>query len=96
MNNPAPAIPSSRCCQPVLDRVEAYVRNEPAKAMAAAFGVGLLLKILPAQALVRPIGSLAVKVLPPALLGLGLLKAAELCCQKGTGPACEHPPERQT
>jgi hypothetical protein len=61
---------------------EAYVRREPAKAVAVAMGAGLLLKLLPTRAMVRPLTTLAVTLLPPALLGLGLLKAFELCCQQ--------------
>lgn len=81
MNNPDPTHPADLCLQRVFDKTEAYVRREPAKAVAAAFGAGLLLKLLPARAIARPIATLAAGLLPPALLGLGLLKAFELCCQ---------------
>ena len=81
MNDRDPPHPAELCLQRTLAKTEAYVRREPTKAVAAAMGTGLLLKLLPTRALVRPITTLAVALLPPALLGLGLLKAFELCCQ---------------
>jgi len=81
MNDRDPPHPAELCLQRTLERTEAYVRREPAKAVAAALGAGLLLKLLPTRAMVRPITTLAAALLPPALLGLGLLKAFELCCQ---------------
>jgi hypothetical protein len=62
--------------------MEAYMRREPAKAVAVAMGAGVLLKLLPTRAMVRPLATLAVTLVPPALLGLGLVKAFELCCQQ--------------
>lgn len=82
MNDREPPHPAEFCLQRSLERTEAYVRREPAKAMAAAMGAGLLLKLLPARAMVRPLATLAVTLVPPALLGLGLVKAFELCCQQ--------------
>lgn len=55
-------------------------------------GTGLLLKLLPTRAMVRPIATLAVALFPPALLGLGLLKAFELCCQQSTLKPLASPP----
>lgn len=82
MNDSDTPHPAELCLQRILERTEAYVRHEPAKAVAAAMGTGLLLKLLPTRAMVRPLTTLAVTLLPPALLGLGLLKAFELCCQQ--------------
>jgi hypothetical protein len=42
--------------------------------------------------MVRPLTTLAVAFLPPALLGLGLLKAFELCCQQTKNQAAPTPP----
>lgn len=67
--------------------MEAYVRREPARAVATALGAGLLLKLLPARALARPLGAAATTLLPPTLVGLGIIKALELCLQGG-GAAC--------
>lgn len=82
MNDLESPHPAELCIQRALETTEAYVRREPAMAVAAAFGAGLLLKLLPSRAVARPIATVAVKLLPPTLLGLGLLKAFELCCQK--------------
>ena len=81
MNNSDSAIPVEPGIERILSTVEDYVRREPLKASAVAFGAGLLLKLLPARAVARPVATLAVKLLPPALVGLGLLKALEICCQ---------------
>ena len=69
------------CLQQLLSRAHTYVRREPEKAVLAAIGTGLLLKLLPPRAVVRPITALPVTLLPPALLGFGILKAFELCCE---------------
>ncbi len=84
MNDREPPLPAELCLQRTLERAEAYVRHEPTKAVVAAMGTGLLLKLLPTRAMVRPLTTLAVALLPPVLLGLGLLKAFELCCQTTT------------
>jgi hypothetical protein len=82
MNDPEPPHPAELCLQRTLERIEACMRREPAKAVAVAMGAGLLLKLLPTRAMVRPLATLAVTLVPPALLGLGLVKAFELCCQQ--------------
>lgn len=92
MNDREPPHPAELCLQRTLARTEAFVRREPAKAVAVAMGTGLLLKLLPTCAMIRPITTLAVALLPPALLGLGLLKAFELCCQTTTLKPALTPP----
>ncbi len=84
MNAPETPHPAELCLQRTLERTEDYVRREPTKAVAAAMGAGLLLKLLPTRSMVRPLTTLAVALLPPALLGLGLIKAFELCTQPDT------------
>lgn len=84
------------CLQRTLANAEAYVRREPTKAVAAAFGAGLLLKLLPTRSMVRPITTLAVALLPPALLGLGLLKAFEICCQHANLQPAQQPSVEST
>ncbi|HBJ86263.1 MAG TPA: hypothetical protein DDZ88_20845 [Verrucomicrobiales bacterium] len=94
MNDLDPPHPAELCLQRTLERTEAYVRREPVKAVAAAMGAGLLLKLLPTRAMVRPLTTLAVTLVPTALLGLGLVKAFELCCQQTKlKPAPPSPPE---
>lgn len=92
MNNPESPHPAELCIQRVLEKTEDYVRREPVKAVAAAFGAGLLLKLLPTRAVARPIATVAVKLLPPTLIGLGLLKVFELCCQQNSCHAAAMPP----
>lgn len=65
-----------------LKRVEDYVRREPTKATAAALGAGLVLNLVPARYLASATAGLATRLLPPVLLGLGVLKAFEICCEK--------------
>ena len=94
MNDRDTPHPAELCLQRTLERTEDYVRREPTKAVAAAMGAGLLLKLLPTRSMVRPITTLAVALLPPALLGLGLIKAFELCIEpKPLKPAAQPPLE---
>ena len=58
------------------------MRKQPTKAVAAALGVGLALNLAPPRLLARITSTLASRLLPPALLGLGVLKAFEICCEK--------------
>jgi hypothetical protein len=60
-------------------RAEAFARDEPAKAVASAFGAGLLLTLLPIGATVRVCAAILFALARPVLLGLGLRKAWELC-----------------
>lgn len=87
MSDCDPPHPAELCLQRAVTNAEAYVRREPAKAVAAALGAGLLIKLLPARAVVRPLSALAVTLLPPVLLGLGIMKAFELCCQQSRASA---------
>jgi uncharacterized protein YacL len=87
--------PAEQCVQRAFQQTEDYVRREPVSAIIIAFGAGLLLQILPARIIARPISTLAVKVLPTMLLGLGVLKAFEVCSQQchlaATGEEAESP-----
>jgi hypothetical protein len=93
MNASEQVHPAELCLQQMVEKTEEYVRREPAMAVAIAFGAGLLLKLLPTRAVSRPVAAIAVKLLPPTLLGLGLLKAFELCCQKSACQSDERPEE---
>lgn len=92
MNATEPPRAAELCLQGLLDKAEAYVRREPMKAVVAAVGAGLLLKLLPPRVVARPITALAVTLLPPALLGFGILKAFELCCESTNCKAPQPPP----
>ena len=71
--------------QRLLHRAEEFARREPAKAMATAFGAGLLLNVLPARFIAGAVTAVAVPFMRPTLLALGLYKAFELCCQDDAG-----------
>lgn len=56
-----------------------FARREPTKAVISAFGAGFLLNLLPLGAIVAAIVGIALALVRPALLFLGLFKACELC-----------------
>lgn len=60
-----------------VNRVESYTREEPAKALSAAFGIGILLTLLPVGTLVSGVARLLFLVARPVLIILGLVKVAE-------------------
>ena len=65
-----------------LKRVEDCVRREPTKAVVVALGTGLVLNLLPTRMLAGVTASIMTRLLPPVLLGLGVLKAFEIWCEK--------------
>jgi hypothetical protein len=73
--------PAEFSARGVLGDIKAIACREPAKAIAAAFGVGLLLNFIPARVLVGTVTVVGATLMRPALLSLGVIKAAELCCQ---------------
>ena len=87
MNDSSPPHAAELCLQQLIDTTEDYVRREPDKSVAAALGAGLLLKVLPKRPVIRVLTSVAAQILPTTLLGLGVLKAFELCCQKSSHPS---------
>lgn len=82
----SPLHPIEASFHQLMEKTEQFVRREPVKAVAVAFGTGVILKVLPPRAIAKPLVMLTAKLLPPALIGLGLIKALELarsggCCQ---------------
>ncbi len=73
----------------ILHDAENFVRRDPAKAIATAFGAGLLLNLVPPRVIVGAITAVAVPFMRPALLSLGLFKVFEMCC-KGDNPPDEN------
>lgn len=73
--------------QNVLDDVKKFAHEDPTTAAAAAFGVGLLITMLPARAILGSAAFLGATFLRPTLLTLGLVKGMELCCKKTTPPS---------
>ena len=72
---PTPLQPPSR--EVLVNRVETYTREEPVKALSAAFGVGILLTLLPIGSVVAGVTRLLFLVARPILLILGLVKLNE-------------------
>ena len=79
MNTEPPLQPAEQYVQRLVNDAETMVRNEPAKAMAAALGLGLALHVLPTRFLVASVTAVALTLLRPSLLTLGVVKAFELC-----------------
>jgi hypothetical protein len=77
-----PTQPAEFSFQRMLDEIKKLARREPAKAVAAAFGMGLLINLLPAKVLAGTVTAVGTVLIRPALLSLGVTKAMELCCQK--------------
>lgn len=74
-----------------LKRLKDGVRREPTKAVMVALGTGLVLNLLPSRVLARATAGIVTRLVPPVLLGLGVLKAFEICCEKD---AARTPEER--
>lgn len=70
----------------MLDEIKELARREPAKAVAAAFGVGLLVNLLPTRVVAGTVTAVGAVLIRPVLLSLGVTKAMELCCQNKPNP----------
>lgn len=84
MNKKITETPSIAASLKFLDAAEDYVNKEPLKAFGAACGMGIILNILPTRLMAGSASSIAVTLVRPALLTLGLLKALELIRTKTT------------
>jgi hypothetical protein len=66
---------------PSLERIvaatEKYAREEPGRAVSAAFGTGLILTLLPVGAIVSGVLRLALALVRPFLIILGVVKLYE-------------------
>ena len=67
--------------QSMIGECKQFARMEPGKTLAAAFGAGLLLNILPLKWMVGTVSVVSAVLLRPTLLSLGVIKAFELCTQ---------------
>jgi hypothetical protein len=63
-------------------RCEEAIRAAPLRAVGIAFLVGLLFRVLPVAAILGALLRLAVSLVRPALLVLGVAKSAELLCER--------------
>jgi transcription initiation factor TFIIIB Brf1 subunit/transcription initiation factor TFIIB len=73
------AKPAENLLSRFVNQAQTMARNEPAKAVAAAVGAGVVLNILPLRFLVASATAVTLTMLRPALLTLGVIKAFELC-----------------
>lgn len=69
----SPSPQASKESDPWISGIEAYTREQPTKAVSAAFGAGLILALVPIGGVVR----LLFSALRPVLLVLGILKIWE-------------------
>ena len=60
-----------------MDRADDFAQREPAKAVVTAFGAGVLLHMLPLGAITAALVAIAISLVRPVLLFLGLVKACE-------------------
>ena len=58
---------------------EKFITEQPTKAVAAAFGVGIFLNLLPIGKIVGMLIEVAFVLMRPLLLCVGLLKLSEYC-----------------
>ena len=72
-----------------LIQVESYAREEPEKAVSAAFGVGILLTLLPLGGLISGFGRLIFLIARPLLMILGLVKVAEELDSRRANPGAD-------
>ncbi len=63
-----------------LHDIKAFAQREPAQAVAVAFGVGLLVNLLPTRVVAGTVSTVGAALLQPMLISLGITKAIELTC----------------
>lgn len=63
-----------------LHDIKAFAQREPAQAVAVAFGVGLLVNLLPTRVVAGTVSTIGAALLRPMLITLGITKAIELTC----------------
>lgn len=63
-----------------LHDIKAYAQRESAQAVAVAFGVGLLVNLLPTRVVAGTVSTVGAALLRPVLISLGITKAIELTC----------------
>lgn len=67
----------------LLVKAEDFARTEPTKAVVSAFGAGLLIHLLPIGKIVVGLSAVALTLVRPFLLVLGVIKAYEVSRQQG-------------
>ena len=84
MNHDQPTQRVDSSLRRVLVEIREFAGKAPAKAVAAAFGLGLLINLLPTRAVIGTVTVMGAVLMRPILLSLGVSKAMELCCQKSS------------
>jgi len=82
MNDNTPASPLEFSVRRTLGDLKEFARREPAQAVAAAIGVGLLINLLPSRMVTGTVAIVGAALVRPVLLSLGVTKAMELYCKK--------------
>jgi hypothetical protein len=85
--NPQPPI---HPLEPLREKTETFARQNPTQALSAAFGIGLVLALLPLGTMLSSLGRLALLLLRPILIVLGLVKLYE---HFGNAPAAPTEPD---
>jgi len=62
----------------LIKKAETFSHDDPAKALAIAFGAGVLLNILPTRFIIGTAVGLTTLALRPTLMTLGVVKAFEI------------------
>lgn len=63
----------------LYSRTEKYVKEQPAKAVGAALGIGLVVSLLPLGRIVGMLVDVGFSLVRPILLGAGICKISEWC-----------------
>ncbi len=66
--------------------IQELARQKPAQTLAAAFGVGLLVHLLPTRVVIGTVTALGALMVRPVLMTLGVTKAIELCQNSKSTP----------
>lgn len=70
--------PAEKLVERLVHDAETVARRDPTKAVATAFGVGVLLNVLPTRFIVGSVATVAATVIRPTLMTLGVIKAFEI------------------
>jgi len=69
---------AEQSAESLIKKAELFSQEDPARALAAAFGAGVLLNVLPTRFIIGAVAGLAALAVRPTLMTLGVIKAVEL------------------
>ena len=84
MNEPTDEPTLEASFHKVIESMKTFAHRDPVRAVAIAFGAGLLINLLPTRLVATSTAAVGATLLRPVLLSLGVIKAAELCTAKTT------------